>query len=95
MQWQAQEGGGRLVLLRVAPLGMPHRRWLPQAAWKKATVSKKPGLAPKPAGPDASGAWGEPREVVTKAAVTPEMCPHGTHVTTSTVTFLVQILPLT
>lgn len=81
--------------LRIAPLGMSHRRWLPQAAWKKATASKKPDLAPKPAGPGGSGAWGEPREAVSKAAIIPEMCPHGTHVSVSTATSSVQILPLT
>lgn len=46
------------MLLRMAPLGMSHRRWLPQAAWEKATASEKPGLALKPAGPGRSGAWG-------------------------------------
>lgn len=84
-----------MVLLRMAPLGMPHCRWLPRAAQKKATASKKPGLAPKPASPGGSGAWGEPCEVVSKAAVVPRMCPHGTHVSVSTATSLVQILPLT
>lgn len=95
MQWQAREGGGRLVLLRMAALGTPHRRRLPRAAWKKATASKKPGLAPKPAGLGTSGVCEEPCEVVSKAGVIPEMCPRGTHVTTSTATSLVQILPLT
>lgn len=60
---------------QMASLGVPRHRWLPQAARKNATVSRKPGPALMPAGPSTSRAWGEPQEGVSKAAVIPNMCP--------------------
>lgn len=77
LQWWAQEEQAGTA--QRAPPGVPRHRWLPQAAWKNATVSRKPGLALRPAGPGTSRAWGEPHEVVFKAAVIPKMCPHTCH----------------
>lgn len=61
----------------MAPLEVLHYRWILSAAWKRATALEEPGLAPKPAGPVGAGAWGEPQEVVSKAAVVPKMCTHA------------------
>lgn len=78
LQWWAQEGGGRLALLRWH-LWECHSQVAPSSSREKCYCNQKAWPCLMAAGPSTSRAWGEPHEVVSKAAGIPKMCPHSTH----------------